>query len=117
MDEVNGKFLKTACSCLGLFTALGLGVFGGRLLLAGQKSCWVASRRAVWATKDGAHLSATKGALGGGWDMETCWHTEHPHTKGLAKLWLDFIPINLAGFCCFPLRRKVGVLPHPQTSP
>lgn len=66
MDEVNGKFLEDRMFLLGTFQVPGFGsVLGG--------GCpWLAGKAAGLATKDGEHLSATKGALGCGWDVETC---------------------------------------------
>lgn len=82
--------------------------FGGRLLLAGWKSCWVASRRAMWATKDKEYLSATKGSRGGGWDMETCcrvarWASSH---QGLC--------LTAAGFCTDDFGRVLLLFPGAQ---
>lgn len=69
-DEVNGKYSEESTFLLGPSWAWYC--LGGRLLLAGQKSCWVISRRAVQATKGGEHPSARRGAQGDGWDMESC---------------------------------------------
>lgn len=99
MDEVNGKFLEDRMFLLGTFRIPGF----GSVLVGGCS--WLGGKAIVWATKDGEHLSATKGALGRGWDMETCWHPEHPHSKGFAKL---------TGFCTSELGRALLSSPAAQ---